>query len=86
MTSASTPKAPAPIDPRTPQGRDAFPHRHLLGHAGLHPWEISFLLDEAERWVERARSSAHKSTDALHGLTEEESRSIIEEFIKTLPF
>ena len=69
MTSASTPKAPAPIDPRTPQGRDAFPHRHLLGLAGLHPWEISFLLDEAERWVERARSSAHKSTDALHGLT-----------------
>ena len=26
--------APHPIDPRTPSGRAAFPHRHLLGLGG----------------------------------------------------
>ena len=25
-----------------PDGSDAFPHRHLLGIAGLQPWEILF--------------------------------------------
>ncbi len=61
--------APHPIDPRTPTGRAAFPHRHLLGLAGLHPWEISFLLDEAERWVDLGRSGAVKHADTLSGLT-----------------
>jgi aspartate carbamoyltransferase catalytic subunit len=60
---------PHPIDPRTPAGRAAFPHRHLLGLAGLQPWEISFLLDEAERWVDLGRSGAVKRDDALSGLT-----------------
>ncbi len=60
---------PHPIDPRTPSGRAAFPHRHLLGLAGLQPWEISFLLDEAERWVDLGRSGAVKRDDALSGLT-----------------
>ena len=61
--------APHPIDPRTPLGRAAFPHRHLLGLAGLQPWEISFLLDEAERWVDLGRSGAVKHADVLSGLT-----------------
>jgi aspartate carbamoyltransferase catalytic subunit len=60
---------PHPIDPRTPPGRAAFPHRHLLGLAGLHPWEISFLLDEAERWVDLGRSGAVKRDNVLAGLT-----------------
>ena len=33
-----------------------FPHRHLLGIAGLQPHEISYLLDEAEQWVSLNRS------------------------------
>ena len=32
-------------------GGAVFPHRHLLGIEGLQPHEITFLLDEAERWV-----------------------------------
>jgi aspartate carbamoyltransferase catalytic subunit len=61
--------APKPFDPRTPAGRAAFPHRHLLGLGGLQQWEISFLLDEAERWVDLGRSGAVKHADVLSGLT-----------------
>jgi aspartate carbamoyltransferase catalytic subunit len=59
--------SPRPLDPRTPNGHAAFPHRHLLGLAGLQPWELSFLLDEAERWVDQARDDAGRSL--LAGLT-----------------
>ncbi|MEK6542546.1 MAG: aspartate carbamoyltransferase catalytic subunit [Pseudomonadota bacterium] len=54
---------------RYPMGSAAFPHRHLLGLAGLQPWEIAFLLDEAERWVEVGRNVLAKKSDALSGLT-----------------
>ena len=40
-------------------GSDAFPHRHLLGIAGLQNWEILYVLKEAEQWV------AHPKTVAL---------------------
>jgi aspartate carbamoyltransferase catalytic subunit len=46
-----------------------FPHRHLLGIAGLQPHEIHFLLDEAETWVSMNRQSA-KHDDILRGLTQ----------------
>ena len=45
-----------------------FPHRHLLGIAGLHPHEISWLLDEAEQWIGFNRLAA-KHDDRLAGLT-----------------
>jgi aspartate carbamoyltransferase catalytic subunit len=45
-----------------------FPHRNLLGIAGLQPHEISFLLDEAEQWVELNRATS-KHDDRLRGLT-----------------
>ena len=45
-----------------------FPHRHLLGIAGLQPHEIAFLLDEAEQWVELNRAT-EKRDDRLRGLT-----------------
>ena len=64
MTSL-TPSMPS----RYPPGGQAFPHRHLLGLAGLQPWEIAFLLDEAERWAELGRAGAVKHADALRGLT-----------------
>lgn len=51
-----------------PDGRAAFPHPHLLGIAGLQPWEIEFLLDEAEQWVDMNRK-ASKHDDRLAGLT-----------------
>jgi len=46
-----------------------FPHRDLIGIAGLQPHEISFLLDEADRWVEHNRSHA-ASDHRLDGLTQ----------------
>jgi aspartate carbamoyltransferase catalytic subunit len=46
-----------------------FPHRHLLGIAGLQPHEIQFLLDEAEHWVAHNRQAA-KRDDRLSGLTQ----------------
>ena len=50
-------------------GRAVFPHRHLIGIAGLQPHEITFLLDEAERWVEANRAHA-KPDKRLAGLTQ----------------
>jgi aspartate carbamoyltransferase catalytic subunit len=49
-------------------GVHPFPHRHLLGIAELKPWEITWLLDEAERWVEENRG-LRKRDDRLSGLT-----------------
>ncbi len=46
-----------------------FPHRHLLGIAGLQPHEIGYLLDEAEQWVTLNRSLT-KHDDRLQGLTQ----------------
>ncbi len=46
-----------------------FPHRHLLGIAGLQPHEISYLLDQAEHWVVHNRQAA-KHDDRLRGLTQ----------------
>jgi aspartate carbamoyltransferase catalytic subunit len=46
-----------------------FPHRHLLGIAGLQPHEINYLLDEAEQWVALNRQ-AHKYAGRLEGLTQ----------------
>ncbi|MDH7972325.1 aspartate carbamoyltransferase catalytic subunit [Sphingomonas sp. AR_OL41] len=49
-------------------GGAVFPHRHLIGIGGLQPHEITFLLDEAECWVEANR--AHAAPDKrLAGLT-----------------
>lgn len=53
---------------RYPAGSLAFPHRGLLGLAGLAPHELLFLLDEAEQWVELNRL-AQKRADRLAGLT-----------------
>jgi aspartate carbamoyltransferase catalytic subunit len=67
MTSPNTPSARRPASDYPP-GSMAFPHRHLLGIAGLQPWEIEFLLDEAEQWVDLNRK-ASKHDDRLAGLT-----------------
>lgn len=46
-----------------------FPHRDLTGIAGLQPHEISFLLDEADQWVDHNRK--HETPDKrLAGLTQ----------------
>jgi aspartate carbamoyltransferase catalytic subunit len=47
----------------------SFPHRHLTGIAGLQPHEITFLLDEADQWVDHNRSHA-VSDHRLDGLTQ----------------
>src|SRR3546814_11254688 len=52
-----------------PPGGDAFRHRHLTGIAPLTPWEISYVLDAAEEWVELNRSGPAKHDDRLAGLT-----------------
>ena len=51
-----------------PAGRAAFPHRGLVGIAGLAPHEILFLLDEAEQWIALNRRP-QKHNDMLAGLT-----------------
>jgi len=50
-------------------GVHPFPHRHLLGIEGLRPWEIEYLLDEAEAWIDFNRLPA-KRDDRLAGLTQ----------------
>ncbi|MET0269752.1 MAG: aspartate carbamoyltransferase catalytic subunit [Sphingomonas sp.] len=45
-----------------------FPHRDLTGIHGLHPWEITYLLDEAEQWIALNRSRS-KHDGRLAGLT-----------------
>jgi aspartate carbamoyltransferase catalytic subunit len=54
---------------RFPAGSAAFPHKHLLGIAGLQSWEILYILQEAEHWVALNRSGAAKHDDRLSGLT-----------------
>jgi aspartate carbamoyltransferase catalytic subunit len=63
MTSSTAPAAS-----RYPAGAAAFPHHDLSGLAGLAPWEILFLLDEAEQWVDLNRQS-NKRADILAGMT-----------------
>ena len=58
-----------PPHPAIAAGAHPFPHSHLLGIAGLQPWEMLFLLDEAERWVEVNRGR-QKHADRLAGLTQ----------------
>ncbi|MFM5906289.1 MAG: aspartate carbamoyltransferase catalytic subunit [Novosphingobium sp.] len=60
--------SPADHTARYPAGSLAFPHRHLLGIAGLAPHEILFLLDEAEQWVDLNRQP-EKRASALRGMT-----------------
>jgi aspartate carbamoyltransferase catalytic subunit len=50
------------------EGGAVFPHGHLTGIAGLQPHEITFLLDEAEQWIEANRTRA-KPDKRLAGLT-----------------
>ncbi|WP_438730779.1 aspartate carbamoyltransferase catalytic subunit [Parasphingorhabdus sp. DH2-15] len=54
--------------PTFPEGGDAFRHANLLGIEGLQPWEILYLLKEAEQWVAMNRQST-KHDDRLAGLT-----------------
>ncbi len=67
MTNAST----SALRPRNsgPEGASLFPNQHLLMIAGMKPWEITFLLDEAEQWVNFNRQT-RKQTDVLKGLTQ----------------
>lgn len=53
---------------RYPAGALAFPHRDLLSVGSLAPYEILFLLDEAEQWVALNRQP-QKRDDRLVGLT-----------------
>ena len=62
--SASKPSAAG----RYPEGRAAFPHRHLLGIGHLARHEILFLIDQAEEWVALNKRAA-KHADRLGGLT-----------------
>ncbi len=55
--------------PAIAAGAHPFPHAHLLGIAALQPWEMLYLLGEAERWVEVNRSRDKHHGD-LAGLTQ----------------
>nr|WP_133366827.1 aspartate carbamoyltransferase catalytic subunit [Qipengyuania sediminis] len=58
----------SPAIGRFPAGRQAFPHRNLLGIGRLERHEILFLLAEARQWVAFSRQAA-KHADLLAGLT-----------------
>jgi hypothetical protein len=62
--------ARVPSHPALADGAHPFPHEHLLGIAQLKPWEIAFLLDEAEQWVDMNRARTAKRDDRLAGLTQ----------------
>ena len=62
--------ARTPSHPALAGGAHPFPHEHLLGIAQLKPWEIAFLLDEAEQWVDMNRARTAKRDDRLAGLTQ----------------
>jgi len=55
--------------PALAAGAHPFPHSHLLNLSGLKPWEMLFLMDEAEQWVELNRGRA-KHDHRLSGLTQ----------------
>jgi aspartate carbamoyltransferase catalytic subunit len=55
--------------PALAAGAHPFPHAHLLGLSHLKPWEMLFLLDEAEQWVELNRGR-DKHDNRLAGLTQ----------------
>ena len=59
-----------PSHPALAGGAHPFPHEQLLGIAQLKPWEIAFLLDEAEQWVDMNRARTAKRDDRLAGLTQ----------------
>jgi aspartate carbamoyltransferase catalytic subunit len=60
------------IPDATPEltGRALFPHKHLLSIADLKPWEIRFLLDEAEHWAQANQGRARKHDGRLAGMTQ----------------
>jgi aspartate carbamoyltransferase catalytic subunit len=60
---------PNPSHPAIAAGAHPFPHSHLIGLSSLKPWEMLFLLDEAEQWVELNRGRA-KHDGRLSGLTQ----------------
>ncbi|MDE2303793.1 MAG: aspartate carbamoyltransferase catalytic subunit [Sphingomonadales bacterium] len=68
MTAPTPSATDGPIADRYPAGAAAFPHRDLVGIAGLAPHEILFLLDEAEQWVALNRQPM-KRVERLAGLT-----------------
>ena len=58
----------APARQPLPPGVHPFPHAHLLAIEGLKPWEIGYLLDEADQWV-GAEGAPPLRAPLLAGLT-----------------
>lgn len=63
---ASIPTKPLVTSSSAP---DPFPYNHLLAIEGMKPWEIGWLLDEAEQWVETGRRPRQRD-GRLTGLTQ----------------
>lgn len=59
----------APSPHAVPDGAHPFPHAGLLAIGGMRPYEIAYLLDEAEQWIALNRATA-KHDDRLKGLTQ----------------
>ncbi|MBB6227517.1 aspartate carbamoyltransferase catalytic subunit [Polymorphobacter multimanifer] len=58
-----------PDHPALAGGAHPFPHSHLLAISALKPWEMLYLLGEAEKWVDYNRASA-RTDHRLAGLTQ----------------
>lgn len=64
MTSPSSSAHPA-----FEAGVHPYPHKDLLGIAGLQPWEMLYLLEQADRWAD-ANIRRDKPTQLLAGITQ----------------
>ena len=58
-------------------GGAVFPHRHLLGIDGLQPHEITFLLDEAEGWIDRTPARELAGLTQINAFFENSTRTLL---------
>ena len=64
--------------PATPlPGAAVFPHQHLTGIDGLQPHEITFLLDEAETWLERGPDKRLAGLTQINAFFENSTRTLL---------
>ena len=58
-------------------GGAMFPHRHLLGIAGLQPHEITFLLDEAQARIDAPAGAALAGLTQINAFFENSTRTLL---------
>ena len=71
-------KAPHTSRTPVPDGAHPFPHDHLLAIEGMQPWEIGFLLDEAEHWTtHKQRGKQLRGLTQINAFFENSTRTLV---------